>query len=83
MLISLHGPYIEPGNLTRNLLTHINLIDNSDSIHYVFPELSITDYNFGDLFFNSYYFNNANKKMRCLHHLCRINNKIAILRSPF
>ena len=42
MLISLHSPYIEPGNLERNLDTHINLINNSGSNLNVFPELSIT-----------------------------------------
>ena len=59
MLISLHSQYIEPGKLSKNLNTHIELIKEFDSNIHVFPELSITGYNCGDLFFNSNYLNGA------------------------
>ena len=83
MLISLHSPYIEPGNLSKNLDTHIELIKQFDSNFHVFPELSITGYNCGDLFFNSNYLNNAIENIKEIHKYCKKNNKIAILGSPF
>ena len=83
MFISLHSPYIEPGNLERNLETHINLINNSDSNLNVFPELSITGYNCGDLFFNSNYLNKARKSLLNFLDFCKQKNKIAILGAPF
>ena len=36
MLISLHSPNIEPGNLTKNLLNHIELINKFDSNLHIF-----------------------------------------------
>ncbi len=83
MLISLHSPYIEPGNLERNLKTHVNLIESYDSNLHVFPELSITGYNCGDLFFNNNYLNNASDNLVKIHELCKQKNKIAILGAPF
>ena len=83
MFISLHSPYIEPGNLERNLETHINLINNSGSNLNVFPELSITGYNCGDLFFNSNYLNKARKNLVKIHDFCKQKNKIAKLSTPF
>lgn len=83
MLISLHSPYIEPGDISRNLNTHIELINKSDSNFHVFPELSITGYNCGDLFFNSNYLNNAVESIKKIHTFCRNNNKVAILGTPF
>ena len=71
MFISLHSPYIEPGNLEKNLETHINLINNSGSNLNVFPELSITGYNCGDLFFNSNYLNKARKNLVKIHDFCK------------
>ena len=52
MLISLHSPYIEPGDLKNNLSSHLELIRKSNSDFHIFPELSLTGYNCGDLFFN-------------------------------
>ncbi|MDC3167794.1 NAD(+) synthase [Prochlorococcus sp. AH-716-D22] len=83
MLISLHSPYIEPGNLNKNLDVHINLIEECDSNIHVFPELSITGYNSGDLFFNSNYLNIANENLVKIHKFCKQRNKIAIVGAPF
>ena len=75
MLISLHSPYIEPGNLNKNLDVHINLIEECDSNIHVFPELSITGYNSGDLFFNSNYLNIANENLVKIHKFCQQKTK--------
>ena len=83
MLISLHSPYTEPGNLSKNLNTHLNLIEKYDSNFHIFPELSITGYNCGDLFFNSNYLNNAIENIHKLHFYCKKHNKVSILGSPF
>ena len=83
MLISLNSPYIEPGNLERNFKTHLDLIEKNDCNLYVFPELSITGYNCGDLFFNTDYLNNANANIKKIHDFCKKNKKLAILGAPF
>ena len=61
MFISLHSPFIEPGNLERNLVKHINLIKKLGSNLNVFQELSITGYDCGFLFFNSNYLKKPEK----------------------
>ena len=83
MLISLHSPYIEPGDLKGNLKTHKDLINKFDSNLHVFPELSITGYNCGDLFFNSHYLAEATKNIKVIHEFCKKKNKIAIVGVPF
>ena len=83
MFISLHSPYIEPGNLERNLVKHINLIKNSGSNFNVFQELSITGYDCGYLFFNSNYLKKARKNLVKIHDFCKQKNKIALLGNPF
>ncbi len=83
MLISLHSPYIEPGNLKKNLDVHMDLIQKYGSNIHVFPELSITGYNCGDLFFNSNYLNIANENLVKIHKFCKQKNKIAIVGAPF
>ena len=82
MFVTLHSPYIEPGNLERNFKTHINLIETSESNLHVFPELSITGYNCGDLFFNNNYLNDARDNLVKIHDLCKLKNKIAIIGAP-
>ena len=83
MFISLHSPFIEPDNLERNLVKHINLIKNSGSNLNVFQELSITGYDCGFLFFNSNYLKKARKNLVKIHDFCKQKNKIALLANPF
>ena len=83
MFISLHSPFIEPGNLERKLVKHINLIKNSGSNLNVFQELSITGYDCGYLFFNSNYLKKTRKNLVKIHDFCKQKNKIALLGNPF
>ena len=79
MFINLNSPYIEWGNLERNLKTHINLIDKSDSNLNVFLETYITGYKCGEFFFNNKHLNNSGKNLVKIHEFCRPKIKIAIL----
>ena len=83
MFISLHSPFIDPGNLERNLVKHINLIKKLGSNLNVFQELSITGYDCGFLFFNSNYLKKARKNLVKIHDFCKQKNKIALLANPF
>ena len=83
MFISLHSPFIEPGNLERNLVKHINYIKYSGSNLNFSEELSITGYGLGYLFFNSNYLKKARKNLVKIHDFCKQKNKIALLGNPF
>ena len=83
MFISLHSPFIEPGNLERNLVKHINLIKKLGFNLNVFQELSITGYDCGFLFFNSNYLKKARKNLVKIHDFCKQKSKIALLDNPF
>lgn len=82
MLFSLHSPDIEPGNLNKNLSTHIDLIEKFNSNIHIFPELSLTGYSCGDLFFNNNYINKAFENIKVIHQKCISSKKIAIIGSP-
>ena len=83
MFISLHSPFIEPGNLERNLVKYINYIKYSGSNLNVSEELSITVYGFVYLFFNSNYLKKARKNLVKIHDFYKQKNKIALLGNPF
>lgn len=82
MFISLHSPYIEPGDLSNNLSSHIELINNTESDIHIFPELSLTGYNCGDLFFNTNYVYEAFENIKVIHKLCQKKKRLAIIGSP-
>ena len=79
MFFSFRSAHMERENLKRNLETHINLIEISDSNLNVFPESSFTGYNCGKLFFNKNYLNNAGKNLVKIFEFCKQKIKIAIL----
>ncbi len=82
MFISLHSPYIEPGDLSNNFSSHLDLINNSNSDIHIFPELSLTGYNCGDLFFNNNYINEAFENIKKIHEICIKKKILAIVGSP-
>lgn len=45
MLASIHSPYVEPSNLSKNLERHIYLTNQFDSNFHIFLVLLITGYN--------------------------------------
>ena len=83
MFFSFRSPNMERENLKRNLETHINLIEISDSNLNVFPKPSIIGYNCGKLLFNENYLNNAGKNLVKIYEFCKQKIKIAILGSLY
>lgn len=80
--ISLVSPKIQPGDITSNINEHISYISSNNSDIYVFPELSVSGYHCGDLFFNKNYLDECIRGLLKLNKECLKNNVLAVVGSP-
>ena len=64
--VSLISPKLEVGNPDFNILEMVNSLKNNKSQIAVFPELGITGYSCGDLFFQKSIFDDTNKAIKYL-----------------
>ena len=82
ILASLHSPYVEPGNVNGNIEEHLSLIEKYKSDIHIFPELSISGYHCGDLFFNNNYIKDCINGIAKIHDKCIKYKTISIVGCP-